>query len=294
MAVRASLRCIIVVSIVSLLLSITPAGAQDTPRPDVRLSVAPETEPVPPGADGGPATVNLRLVCALPEHVPPGPEYVIRLSVATDEEGVAATVHPEDVVFDPDECAVDGAVDKQVEVRFDVADDAQGGAFFLTTLAAVAPDARTWSVQWEQETAVVLNATASIDHAYQKAGQNARIGYPLTVANNGNTDIRVTVQRVEGEGEVLDVVLPGPLHVEPGGQVTIKIDVRTPFKNGVVSRNDSFALDVTFSTDTEPAVENTTRLVAHAETKGAYVPGPAPLLVVLLLAGLGAAMRRRH
>lgn len=268
-----------------------PVAAQDPMTPQVTMTVVPAERLL--GAESGTANVTIVLDCTLPEHAPPLPSFPLKLSAAPEPEWATATVQPEEVVFATQGCAAEGTLEQRVEVMFSVADDAIGGSFFSTTLEATDADGRTWTVDWEQEVDVVFDAVARLGKETEKAGQNARIAYPLIYENRGNTDVHATVELVEQPGMELKVIMPPPTTIPPGKTVTIPLDARTPYENGMMSRNDTFEIIVTFSTYTRPEIQSETRLTAHAETEGAYLPGPGVLVVLALLMGHVVHARRR-
>lgn len=144
------------------------------------------------------------------------------------------------------------------------------------------------------------NYQARFQTAIWKTGQNERIQIPLIVNNYGNGHIKVQMAPSEGTGKRLNFALPGVQTVESqiaGGsatEVTIPIDIQTPFKNGYENRRDQFNLQVTGYYFADPLQKITpVDLQAVIQTQGVYVPGFDAVAMLGAVLGIALLARRR-
>ena len=127
------------------------------------------------------------------------------------------------------------------------------------------------------------------------------VSFPISVTNLGNGPTKVSFELLTQpvDGDKMQVSPPQSLTLEArqtgGSQITKEavLQVQTPFKNGYMNEPRSIVLKVTshYATDTQlqGASETVTMLVT---TKGFYVPGPDPLLLVGLVGAAAAFVRR--
>lgn len=127
------------------------------------------------------------------------------------------------------------------------------------------------------------------------------VSFPISVTNLGNGPTKVSFELLTppGEGDKMQVAPPQSLTLEArqtgGSQITKDaiLQVQTPFKNGYMNEPRSIVVKVTshYATDTQlqGASETVTMLVT---TKGFYVPGPSPFLLVGLVGVVAALVRR--
>lgn len=127
------------------------------------------------------------------------------------------------------------------------------------------------------------------------------VSFPITITNFGNGPTKVNFELLAppGEGDKMQIVPPQAITLESrqtGGSAITKdaiLQVQTPYKNGYLNEPRSVTVKLAshYATNTQlaGAADQVTVLVT---TKGFYVPGPSPILVVGLL-GLAALVVRK-
>lgn len=132
---------------------------------------------------------------------------------------------------------------------------------------------------------------AHLAEAIKVAPPATDVRYPLEVRNLGNGPSRVTVRLLDAS-EGWSVVVPPAVELAPKASTTLDLVLRTPegsgFMNEVGVANFLVRLDDVAGNATA-ADETTISVLATA--KGAAVPGPAPALVLLVLAVFALSRR---
>lgn len=122
--------------------------------------------------------------------------------------------------------------------------------------------------------------------------------FPLTITNFGNANTKVSFQ-VVSQAENLEVPVPGDVTLQSkqagGNQITatVPLTVQTPYKNGYMNEVGSVTYKVTSAYALNPQLKGDESTVSVlVTTKGFYVPGFEPLLLIGLLGLSAVAMRR--
>ena len=130
------------------------------------------------------------------------------------------------------------------------------------------------------------------------------INIPVSVNNLGNAQTKVTFSIAEGStvGEVANALqpqLPPPTTLgskQAGATVTkadIVLTVQTPYKNGYMNDGGTLNYKITSAYAINPALRgDESQLSVLVTTRGFYVPGMSPILLLGLVGGLALAMRR--
>lgn len=125
--------------------------------------------------------------------------------------------------------------------------------------------------------------------------------FPITITNFGNGPTKVNFELVTqtAEGDKMQIVPPQAITLESrqtGGSAITKdaiLQVQTPYKNGYLNEPRSVTVKLTshYATDsTLPGASD--QVTVLVTTKGFYVPGPSPILLVGLMALAALVVRR--
>jgi hypothetical protein len=144
-----------------------------------------------------------------------------------------------------------------------------------------------------------------IDVALQEAVKVDRpqtpVTFPVTINNLGNANTKVTFT-IDQNPNNLNIVPPQPtiLQSKQGGgtktQDTVQITVQTPYHNGYLNEVGTALFKVTSAYALDPKlVGDSSQLSIVLTTRGFYVPGFEPWLLVAAVGGVAAllAVRRR-
>lgn len=179
-----------------------------------------------------------------------------------------------------------------------------------------------------QETPIVIEAKSSSNQFVSQATQRAQasirasyfsildvalpesikverpqtpVSFPISVTNLGNGPTKVNFELLAAatEGDKLQIAPPQSLTLEArqtgGSQITKDaiLQVQTPFKNGYMNEPRAISMKISshYATDTQLAGQSETVTVL-VTTKGFYVPGPSPLLLIGLV-GIAAVLFRQ-
>lgn len=127
----------------------------------------------------------------------------------------------------------------------------------------------------------------------RESGPQKIIRYPIAVTNGGNAAALVNWDILERPAGRWNLVLPDPVVLAPGENVTVHVLVATTFENGYVSDKAAFTLQAFASAAFDPdQVGPRVDLTLQATAKGWYIPGPSPALLVGAMAALAALARR--
>jgi hypothetical protein len=161
-------------------------------------------------------------------------------------------------------------------------------------------DFRSTAATGRQETAFapvvqfVDGLEVAVPSAVKVAGPQRQVPYALEVTNTGNSLLQVAFELVERPAGRWNAILPETLLVEPGATGTAIFTVATPYGTGYNHAEGSFLVRVLPAAALDPSVAGEPQEVALlATSKGWYVPGPGPALVLAGLAAAAALLRRR-
>lgn len=122
--------------------------------------------------------------------------------------------------------------------------------------------------------------------------------FPVKVTNLGNANTKVTFA-VQDKTENLQVPIPNPVTLQSrqaGGQqisTDVPLTIQTPYKNGYMNEVGLVNYKLTSAYALDPKIKGDESSVSViVTTRGFYVPGPSPLLLVGLL-GVAAVLLRR-
>lgn len=133
----------------------------------------------------------------------------------------------------------------------------------------------------------------------QIATPQQQVVYPITITNFGNAQTKVFFEAGD-RPESWQVVAPPPLTLDAkqaGGKqtsISVPFTIQTPFRNGYLNEVGAAVLKVTsnYALDNTKKGDQTT-VTTLTTTKGFYVPGFEPLLLVGALGGLALLARRK-
>lgn len=254
-------------------------------------------DPASPEAPGSRFSVpfTARVPCELV-----GDESTLRFAVERAPAWAIATPSPAVVELASRACpgadfAIDGALTVTLSTR------APAGEAAGIRLGATLAGGRAGEASYD-ETLVVASFVADVDVRVPfpaKVGKpQTFLEFPIELENRGNANTKVafTAEPVSGG---FQLPLPAPVTLasvaEEGGAAkqTVSFTVSTPFRNG--PNHGSATITVHWRAtnalnESLPSDAGSFTLVARVE--GNYVPAPAPLLLVGLLAGLAVLAQR--
>lgn len=142
---------------------------------------------------------------------------------------------------------------------------------------------------------------ANTPNAIQKAKPQALVSYPVTVTNFGNAQTKVDFSIDEGGiPEKWQVALPPPvtLQARQQGQTqntrSVNVQVQTPFQNGYMNVVGAITVRLRSTYALDPKVIGDSTIVSTlTTTKGFYVPGFEPLLALMAVGAVAAALAQR-
>lgn len=274
----------------------------------IQLTIAPPTQSVKPL---GPF---IALPIAIEYSYAPSSGAIaptpIQLSVTQSPPWAVATVSPTtvfaDVSLQPGGAQQTKVTGLQSFVLVTATQDAPAFTQGIIEITANAPpngnlDASQRSVQIPIQADFFSILEANTPNAIQKAKPQALVSYPVTVTNFGNAQTKVDFSIDEGGiPEKWQVALPPPvtLQARQQGQTqntrTVNVQIQTPFQNGymnvvgaiTVRLRSNYALDA-------KVVGDSTIVSTLTTTKGFYVPGFEPLLALMAVGAVAAALAQR-
>ncbi|HEX2021693.1 MAG TPA: hypothetical protein VHH36_03220 [Candidatus Thermoplasmatota archaeon] len=125
--------------------------------------------------------------------------------------------------------------------------------------------------------------------------------FPITITNFGNGPTKVNFEiEARPENEKFTIIPPSSIQLESkqvgGSQITKDaiLQVQTPYKNGYMNEPGAVTVKITshYATDST-LVGASDKVTVLVTTKGFYVPGPSPVLLIGLLAIAAFVLRRR-
>lgn len=137
--------------------------------------------------------------------------------------------------------------------------------------------------------------------AIQQDRPQSTVTFPVKITNLGNGATKVNFDIApEGNPQGLNVLVPGPITLQSkqagGNQISaeIPLQIQLPHKNGYMNEAGSVRYKITsnYALDSKLKGDETT-LSVLVTTKGFYVPGPEPIVMIGLLVAVAAAFRRR-
>jgi hypothetical protein len=137
--------------------------------------------------------------------------------------------------------------------------------------------------------------------AIQQDRPQSTVTFPVKITNLGNGATKVNFDIApEGNPQNLNVLVPGPVTLQSkqagGNQISaeIPLQIQLPHKNGYMNEAGAVRYKITsnYALDSKLKGDETT-LSVLVTTKGFYVPGPEPIVLVGLLVAVAAAFRRR-
>lgn len=277
--------------VAALVLFLAPVGAAQGPEVlQLTVEVDGHGSPLDPYV---PVQIPVRVVveCHPPEAMPSPMPMEVVLAAQTTAKMAQLVLAPERHTVELDTCATEPVV---LEATLEVIVDPEAQAFtkIPIKLTASAEGAVDDTHAWEERVGLHMETLARAEQTAWKAGPNARVSVPVRIDNLGNDDIAASFKRGDGTSPHLNVAPPGQVFVRPGESLTVTVELQTPFKNGYLQQEDDLEIIVTAHSVNDPDHVETHDLSVLIETVGTYLPGPAPFLLVLALAGLVAAVRR--
>ncbi|MFA5861815.1 MAG: hypothetical protein WDA16_08990 [Candidatus Thermoplasmatota archaeon] len=126
------------------------------------------------------------------------------------------------------------------------------------------------------------------------------IVFPLKLTNFGNANTKVSFAVLD-KAENLNVPVPIPIVLQSkqagGNQISaeVALTVQTPYKNGYMNEVGVVTYKITSAYALDPKLTgDTTQVAVVVTTKGFYVPGPEPILMVGLVAVAAMLFGRRR
>lgn len=139
---------------------------------------------------------------------------------------------------------------------------------------------------------------ATTPTAIQKAKPQAQVSFPITVTNFGNALTKV--EFLFDEGAIPDkwqVTPPSPVTLQARQQgqqqntKTVNLLVQTPFQNGYMNVVGAITVRLRSTYALDPKVIGDSTIVSTlTTTKGFYVPGFDPILALMAIGVVGAAL----
>lgn len=123
--------------------------------------------------------------------------------------------------------------------------------------------------------------------------------FPIKVTNFGNGPTKVQFEVIQKpENDKFQVLAPPPLQLEAaqtGGTATSKdvnLQIQTPYKNGYMNEPGTVVLKITSAYANDGSLVGDSNTVSVlVTTRGFYVPGPSPILLVGLVAAAAIVVR---
>lgn len=137
--------------------------------------------------------------------------------------------------------------------------------------------------------------------AIQQDRPQSTVTFPVKITNLGNGATKINFAIAEGGNpQNLNALVPGPVTLQSkqagGNQISteIPLQIQLPHQNGYMNEAGTVVYKITsnYALDSKLKGDETT-LSVLVTTKGFYVPGPGPILLVGLLMAIAAVMRRR-
>ncbi len=123
--------------------------------------------------------------------------------------------------------------------------------------------------------------------------------FPLTITNFGNANTKVSFEVLQ-KTESLEVPVPVPVTLQSkqaGGNIitaTVPLTIQTPYKNGYMNEVGVVNYKITSAYALDPKLKGDETVVSVlVTTKGFYMPGFEPLVLVGILGAAAMFMRRR-
>ncbi len=137
--------------------------------------------------------------------------------------------------------------------------------------------------------------------AIQQDRPQSTVTFPVKITNLGNGATKVNFDIApEGNPQNLNVLVPGPVTLQSkqagGNQISteVSLQIQLPHKNGYMNEAGTVRYKITsnYALDSKLKGDETT-LAVLVTTKGFYVPGPSPILMLGLVAAAAIVLRRR-
>ena len=137
--------------------------------------------------------------------------------------------------------------------------------------------------------------------AIQQDRPQSTVTFPLRITNLGNGNTKVNFAIAEGGNpQNLNAPLPIPITLQSkqaGGNAImaeVPLQIQLPYQNGYMNEVGVVTYKITsnYALDSKLKGDETT-LSVLVTTKGFYVPGPGPILMLGLLAAVAMVLRRR-
>lgn len=212
--------------------------------------------------------------------------------VENQDPWVQVSVSPSTHTFHADECLEKSHV---IETTITVGTRAEepAGAPVPIEVSARAEGAEDATHEWQERVGVYMRTQAETEQEVWQAGANERLEIPVDIANKGNDDIIAAIRKGQNTTDGINMALPAPVTIAAGENATVLIDVQTPFENGYTEERDVLELIVETRSVTYVNESQTHVLTVAVETEGAFLPAPAPVLLLVALGMLLHRLRRR-
>ena len=301
---------LMIAAALAMLLTVLPLNvtAQSVPPPTVAIeNLKPPLGAIKPETTAGQMTFTLRYTTnqATPPVGAVAPSAVIHLTPSCENPNVKL-LGPNTVLITVTPGAT-SSFPKDVTYQVSATRQAPGLQLITCTMKAQADALQGTAVPATTENAQTFTVTvdyfpyisAKVSSATLDAGPQKPIPFAVVVTNFGNAQTQVTFQlATEPTEEWKNVILPPPLTLDSpnsGGaktEDTATLTVNTPYKNGWNNKEQAYTLTMT----PVAALDNSKAGVPisvsmFARSRGIYVPGPEPMLLVAGI--LGAALLAR-
>ncbi|MHB8604152.1 MAG: hypothetical protein ACYDCK_02760 [Thermoplasmatota archaeon] len=287
-----------------------PAAAQGSTQAPatVSMKITPLTDPVQPLSGLGIMKIDVNYQYFAPASAVPSPTAV-HLKVTDQPPWAVISISPSTIFFpiQPGTSPGTTVTDSPISVNVLITTTADAPAFTAAPLKI--------SATADPNTGVIAGSTAD-DQTQIQAGffsiidaqvaepvkierPQSAVTIPITLTNFGNANTKVTFSIVEKSGN-LQIVVPQPLTMESkqtGGklyQQVVAFTVQTPYHNGYLNEPATVQLGLSSVYALDPTKKgDTTQVSVLVTTKGFYVPGFDPTLLVFGLVGVAAILGRR-
>lgn len=285
-------------------------GGEDATRTNTQVSATPPSQPIRPLST--PAVIPVEITYTYQPQSQALLATQINLEVVDRPSWAIATISPE-TVFAPIQqggTGTDSSRQSTVSTTLVVQTTADAPAFQQGNIRiqanaqqnqGLAASSGTTTVPIVADFFSILDA--GIPQTVRIARPQESIDVPITITNLGNADTTVFINR-QGEnpqpGAGVLFTSPSPRTVpskQQGSQdntLDVPVSLQAPYQNGYINQPGVLNLQITsnYALDTQEQ-GMTTQVAMLITTKGFYVPGPGPAILIAALGALALALGKR-